>query len=262
MTKGIFFGAGQFGFITNDGNPDVQMLFTEPLEFAIEGESNEVVAKAQRGGITTITGAALNEQNYKAKVKIEAVSWRTLQIAFGMSAATSVDFKDPTTKQARISAAGEITDTDILALAGPPAFLAPVYAASPSEDFSYAEASPTTVNTALTPKQFKVDRTANKIIFNPSEAGKIVAYQTTKIIPLAETIGQEAVFRKLDNISFSAIGYGNGGSDHSKIIVPEMSRISVPTLSMSGSQTSLELEYRLIQTEKSVGLPFIMVKKH
>jgi hypothetical protein len=262
MAKGIFFGAGQFGFITNDGNPDVQMLFTEPLEFAIEGESNEVVAKAQRGGITTITGAALNEQTYKAKVKIEAVSWRTLQIAFGMSAATSVNFKDPTVKQARISAAGEIVDTDVLATVGPPAYLVPVQAASPADDFSYTEAAPATAASALTSKQFKIDRTANKLIFNPTEAGKVVAYQVIKIIALAETIGKEAIFRKLSNVAFSAIGYGNGGTEHSKVIIPEMSLVSVPSLSMSGSQTSLDLEYRLIQTEQSEGLPFIMRKLH
>lgn len=262
MAKGIFYGAGQFGFITNDSSADVQMLFTEPLEFSIEGESNEVVAKGQRGGITTITGAALNEQNFKAKVKIEAVSWRTLQIAFGISAATSIDFRDPTVKQARISAAGEILDADVLATVGPPAFIAPVQAASPNDDFSYAEAAPAILNTALTSKQFKIDRTANKLIFNPAEAGKVVAYQVLKIIPLAETIGKEPIFRKLTNLSFSAIGYGNGGTEHSKIIVPEMSLVSVPSLSMSGSQTSLDLEYRLIQTEQSAGLPFIMRKLH
>jgi hypothetical protein len=262
MAKGIFYGAGQFGFVTNDGNPDVQLLVTEPLEFSIEGESGEVVAKAQRGGKTIISGAALNEESYKAKVKIESVSWRTLQISFGLASAQSTNFRDPQVRRAKINASGEIVDTDILSLIGPPAFATPVYAANQADDFSYSEAAPATVNTALTPKQFKIDRAANKLIFNPSEAGKTVNYHLIKILSIAETIGKEDAVRKLDNIAFSAIGYGNGGTEHSKVIVPEMSRISVPSISMSGSQTALELEYRLIQTEESASLPFIMRKLH
>jgi hypothetical protein len=262
MAKGIFYGAGQFGFVTNDGNPDVQLLVTEPLEFSVDGESSEVVAKGQRGGRTVITGASLNEQNFKAKVKIESVSWWALQIGFGLSAADSIDFKDPQIKRAKINAAGEIVDTDIVAVVGPPAYLTPVQAANQAHDFSYKEMPPATVNTALTPKQFKIDRAATKLVFNPSEAGEVVSYRVVKLLSLAETIGKEAAVRKLDNISFSAIGYGNGGTEHSKIIVPEMSRISVPSLSMSGSQTALEIEYRLVQTDQSEGLPFILRKLH
>jgi hypothetical protein len=260
--KGIFYGAGQFGLITNDGNANIQLLVTEPLEFSIDGEGSEVVAKAQRAGRTVITGASLNEQNFTATVKIESVSWTALQIAYGLAAGQSANFLDPVSKRAKINTAGEIVDVDIFATVGPPAYLVPVRASSQADDFNYAEVAPATVNTALTPKQFKIDRTNTKLVFNPSEAGKTVNYQLVKPLTVAETIGKEAAVRKFDNMSFSAIGYGNGGTEHSKIIVPEMSRISVPTLSMSGSQTALEIKYRLVQTDESEGLPFILRKLH
>jgi hypothetical protein len=261
MAKGIFYGAGQFGFVTNDGNPAQQLLVTEPLEFMVEGESNEVVAKGQRDGKTVITGSALAEENYKAKVKIEAISWRTLQIAYGLSAATSSGFSDPVVKRAKITSAGEITDPAILAIVSP-AYLVPVQVSNPDKDFSYEEMPPATLQAALTDKQFTINRTTNKLTFATSQADEVVVYRLVSLLSIAETIGKESAVRRLNNVSFSAIGYGNGGTEHSKIIVPEMSRVSVPTLSMSGSQTSFDLEYRLIQTDQSDGLPFIMRKLH
>jgi hypothetical protein len=258
MSQGLFYGSG---FLCIETKGAIKKgFFPAAIDFSLDGASEEVTAKGFVGGREVITGAALKGENYTMKLGFEALTWLTLQLVFGRLAATSLNIQSAQVRTKRIDSAGEINDPDILAVVTP-AFLAQVIATNNASDTILAEAAPATAASALTPGQFKIDRTANKLIFNPSQAGRLINYRVITQVPSIETLGLELGTEQLDLVSFSGLAYGSGGTKYGKLVVPEMARIKVPSLSFAGSATKAEVEYRVNQTDASE-LPWYIEKLH
>lgn len=253
--QGILYGLGLPGFQTLGAG--AKFYDVEPLEFAIDVASTDITAKKQVAGVTTTSGSANVENIYTAKIKVEALSWTALQFFFTTEAKTSTDIILPDVKTAVIDGAGEITDTDIKVVVSP-AFtsVGKVQVVNPAAETRYTAIT----SGSPTSSQFKVDAATNKLIFNVSEAGKTVKYRQLTQYETIEGIGFDQTAVKFKSISFSGICYGNEGA-HSKILIPSMTLTKKAGISLSGQQSSLELEYRLNQTADT-DLPFQLVKLH
>jgi hypothetical protein len=256
MSKmGLLYGSGYLAFgIINSLGTVTRTIFPQLLDFMIEGESNEVIAQGMRQGVTIVTGSANNKEAYKAKIGLEDVGWTELQLGLGRDSAASTNIVVKEVKEAKIPASGIITDPDILVVVSP-AFSAEVTASIVSEDKHLAEIPSGTP----TVDQVEVDRAANTLTVHPSYAGKILTYTVTTQVATADTIGLEANPDRLDLISFTGICYGNGGKPHSRITIPEMAKISAPSMSLGAGATKLEIEYRLI-SQPGADLPFYLQK--
>jgi hypothetical protein len=252
--QGILYGLGFPGFQALGLN---EFFDVEPLNFAINVDSTDITAKKQVGGVVTTSGSANVENIFTATVTIEAISWTALQFAFGVKAAVSTNLVLPDVKSAIIDSAGEIDDTDIKTVVSP-AFtsVGKVWVVNPETETAY---TPITSGSP-TSSQFRVDAAANKLLFNTSEAGKTVKYRQLTQYDTITGIGFDVTAAKFKSISFSGIAYGGDGS-HSKIIIPSMTLIQQSGISLSGEQTSLELEYRLNLTAGR-DLPFQLQKLH
>lgn len=253
--QGILYGLGLPGFYSLGASP--KFWDVEPLEFAIEVASTDITAKKQVAGVTTTSGSANVENIYTAKLKVEALSWSALQFCLATAAKASTNIVLPDVKTAVISSAGEIVDTDIKVVVSP-AFtsVGKVQVIDPAAETTYAAIT----SGSPTSGQFKVDAAANKLIFNADQAGKTVKYRQLTQYDTITGIGFDATAEQFKSISFSGLCYGNEGA-HSKIIIPSMTLTKKAGLSLSGSQSSLELEYRLNQTADTA-LPFQLVKLH
>jgi hypothetical protein len=252
---GLLYGSGYVGMgIINASGVVTRTIFPQLLEFSIDGEAGEVTASGMRKGVEVITGSALNKEAYKAKVGIEDVGWTELQLALGRGSEASTNIVITDVREAKIGAGGVVNDADILTVTSP-AFSAAVTVSIVSLDKPLTEI----VTGTPTATEVKVDRTAHTLTVDASYIGKTLTYSITIQVPTADTIGLEANPDRLDSISFTGITYGNGGKPHSRITIPEMAKISAPSLSLGSSATKLEIEYRLIN-QPGADLPFYLQK--
>lgn len=254
--QGIIVGVGQVGFTNKAGVREFWR--TRPMKIELAPENTDVQAKAFEDGKIITTGVALLESNWTAKLMVQDVGFRELVFGLGMKAALSQNIEVEGTKSAVIDGAGEVVDAELV-VGVPPAFtsVGKVFVTAPSDEVAYQAITAG----APTATQFKVE--AGKLVFNASQAGKRVAYQiTSQIAGPIGTIGFEQTVSRLGAIAFNGILKGNAGTDHSRLIIPEMVAIKEPTITVGDTPTEMELEYRLIQTEESVGIPFKLVKLH
>jgi hypothetical protein len=256
MSKmGLLYGSGYLAFgIINSLGTVTRTIFPQLLDFMIESGSREVTASGMRQGVEIITGSANNQENYKAKIGMEDVGWTELQLGLGRGSSASTNIVVKEVKEVKIPTSGIITDPDILTVVSP-AFSAEVTASIVSEDKYLVEIP----SGAPTVDQVEVDRAANTLTVHSSYAGKVLTYTVTTQVATADTIGLEANPDRLNSISFTGICYGNGGREHSRISIPEMARISAPSISLGATATKLEIEYRLI-SQPGAELPFYLQK--
>jgi len=253
--QGILYGLGLPGFYSLGSAP--KFWDVEPLEFAIEVASTDITAKKQVAGVTTTSGSANVENIYTAKLKVEALSWSAIQFCLATAEAESTDIILPDVKTAIIDSAGEIVDPDIKVVVSP-AFtsVGKVQVLDPAAETAYTAIT----SGSPTSSQFLVDAANTKLVFNTNQAGKTVKYRQLTQYDTITGIGFDQTAAKFKSISFSGLCYGNEGA-HSKILIPSMTLTKKAGLSLSGSQSSLELEYRLNQTADT-DLPFQLVKLH
>jgi hypothetical protein len=232
-TNQLIYGFGRPDFLTEETSTLAsKFLYVEPLSIEISGNANRLQSKKQVEGIKVVAGSKLVEEEYTAKITIEATSWMALQLAYGELAQTSTNVEIPDVRRATVAlngAAGEIVDADISAT-------------TPIWVFDIDGDKPLTEITTGTPtiNQFKVVGASNKIEFSPLRVGEKLAYRIVQTIPSIESIGYEEVPTVLDRFGFTALAKGDAGDF--KLVVPLMSRISVPTLNL-GDVTTLEIEY-------------------
>jgi hypothetical protein len=247
--QGILYGLGLPGF-QSLGTLN-EFWDVEPVEFAINVASQDITAKKQVKGVSTVSGSANTENIYTANIKIEAISWTALQFAMGIQSAISTNLILPDVKVAKISALGEIADTDIKVVVTP-AFtsVGKVWVVDPNAETAF---TPITTGSPAA-GQFRVDAANNKLIFNTADAGKVVKYRQLTQKDTITGIGFEQTAARFKSINFSGLVYGNDG-EHSRIHIPNMTLIKKSGLSLSGQASSLELEYRLNE-QPGYDLPF------
>lgn len=253
--QGVLVAIGQVGFTNKAGVRE--MWRSRPLKIELVPENKEVQAFAFENGQLITTGVALIQSNWTAKVMIQDNGFRELAFGLGIKAAQSANIEIEGTKTATIDAAGKITDT-ALVVGTPPAFtsVGKVFATCANDETAYAAITAG----APTATEFRV--ATGELIFDPSQAGKVITYQLPSLTATATTIGFDQVVTKLGAITFNGILKGNAGDDHTRLIIPEMVQIKQATITVGDTPTEQALEYRLIQTDESVGIPFKLVKLH
>jgi hypothetical protein len=226
----ILYGLGQPDFTTLGTS---KFIYVEPLQFEITGEGGEIISEKFVSGKKVIAGSILAGEKYKLKIGIQAASLTALAWAHGEVVKTTSSVTLPEVREARVplTAPYEINDADIAGSAG-----VWVFQVDPTDTAMTLSAGAPAVGA------FQV--TASKLVFNAADAGAAVAYRVFKTYTNVRSIGKEALAAAdaLSNFRFGGVAYTDG--KRVRIDIPKMSRISVPSLSLS-DVTTLEVEYRL-----------------
>jgi hypothetical protein len=227
----IMYGLGQPDFTTLLG----RFIYVEPLKFELTGEGGEIISEKFVSGRKVVAGSLLDGEKYKLKIGIQAASFTALAWAHGEVTKTTSTVTLPEVREARVPlvAPFEIVDLDLATSAGAWAF----------------QTDP--IDTALilsvgapAAGAFQIDVTNTKLVFNAAQAGAAIAYRVFKTYTNIRSIGKETLAAAdiLTQFRFGGVGYTDGR--RVRIDIPKMSRVSVPSLSLS-DVTTLECEFRL-----------------
>ena len=225
------YGLGQPDFTTLEG----KFIYVEPLTFELSGEGGEIISEKFVSGKKVTAGSILAGEKYKLKIGIQAASFTALAWAQGEVTKVTPTIALPEVREGRVplTAPFEIIDADLATSAGAWAFqVDPIdLALIPSAGVPAAGA-------------FQVVVASTKLVFNATQAGAAIAYRVFKTYANLRSIGKEVlgVTDLLNNYRFGGVGYTDG--KRVRIDIPKMSRISVPSLSLS-DVTTLEVEFRL-----------------
>jgi hypothetical protein len=228
----IMYGLGQPDFTSIAG----KFVYVEPLTFSLTGEGGEIISEKFVNGKKVIAGALQDGERYKLKVGIQAASFTALAWAHGEVTKTTSSIVLPEVREGRVplTAPYEIVDADLATSAGAWAFQV-----DPIDTALTLSAIP-----APAVGSFAIDVADTKLVFNAAQAGASIAYRVFKTFTNVRSIGQEplAAAEILTQFRFGGIGYTDG--KRVRIDIPKMSKISVPSMSLTEVNT-LEVEYRL-----------------
>lgn len=225
------YGLGQPDFTSLAG----KFIYIEPLKFMLTGEGGEIVAEKFIKGKKMIAGSLLDGEKFKLKVGVQAISFTALAWAHGEVTKTTANISLPEVREGRVPlvAPFEILDADLANSAGAWAF----------------QVDP--IDTALTIAvgapgigAFQFDTANSKLVFNAAQAGASIAYRVFKTYTNLRSIGKETLDTSdiLSQFSFGGVGYTDGRPV--RIRIPKMTRVSVPSMSMT-EVGMLEVDYRL-----------------
>ena len=227
----IMYGLGQPDFTTLAG----RFIYVEPLKFDLTGEGGEIISEKFVAGKKVIAGSLLAGEKYKLKVGIQAASFTALAWAHGEVTKTTSNITLPEVREARVPlvAPFEVVDADLATSAG-----AWVFQVDPIDTALIISVA------APAAGAFQVDVPGTKLVFNAAQAGASIVYRVFKTYANVRSIGKEtlAAADLLSQFRFGGVGYTDGR--RVRIDIPKMSRISVPSLSLS-DVTTLEVEFRL-----------------
>jgi hypothetical protein len=226
----ILSGMGRFDFSTKSTG---KLIPVEPMEFTLEGAAETQKARKFKDGTLVTSGTVISSTEYTMTVGIEAASWLALQFAYGELAGVTASASLPELRYGTVPATPfEVVDADI---------------ASGNVQVTLLgdEPEPLAVITTGTVAdgQVRVDTAANKLIFHSSDAGKSFAYRLFKTYTNLQSIGVETVYEVLSSFSFSGLLYTGEGLV--KLVIPEISKIGVPTLNPA-EVTKLDVEFELL----------------
>lgn len=201
-------------------------------QFSLTPSVQLAEAKCLVNGKKQISAARITEETWTLKLTFEKAGWNELGFAFDELPQASTSISIPILKTGRVNSAGEIADADI----------------SVGLDVRAYESTPITrflkLTSSATPVEGEFKLAAGKLIFPIAKAGAVIAYSNTKAYASIETIGQEANFDSFGRLVFTGEVYTTEDSVPMQIVVPELSRVSVPSFSITGSLSALEIEFR------------------
>lgn len=236
----MLYGAGSLFVRTSDLSPTslrgenlVHPLCIAGFELTFDDSLAE--AKCLVDGRKQISAAAITETIASMKLTFEFVDWTILQLAFDELAQSTSTIVLPVLKTATVNSSNEVVDTELTSATG-----VYVYRKTPQPG-KYYEIITTGTPTA---DQAKVDTAATKLVFASSEAGAVVQYTVNKTYTTIESIGKESTYDKFGKLSFSGIISGTEFSTGMQIVVPQLSRVSTPALTITGELARLEIDFR------------------
>ena len=216
--------------------------------FQLEADVNFLEARCLIGGQRVITASQINEKVYTCTLSFERIDWNTIELAFGEFAtgASGQDLTLPQLKSATVDTNGEVVDTDITASN---AASIRVYLATPGSGSSAIRGYLEKVGAAPTADtEVQVDDANTKLVFTTDNAGSIVQYSIDKTYTSIDAIGLPSGGAvnglAYDNITFSGVLFGTESVNGYQIILPKLTRISQPALSVTGDLVTLEVQYR------------------
>lgn len=242
----MLFGAGSLLFVSkelaNNGSVHGEDLLYPPClsSFELNGEANFLEAKCLVDGKIATVAAAINEEVYTFTVTTQFTDWQALQFAYDELSQQSANVVLPSLKISTVGAdtADTIADADIVA-----GNLASVKVYVNSQG-SWGDRRFLKVIDTGVPTVDEVLVAAGTLTFNSAFNGATVQYIVDKTYSSAETIGLESSFDRMGKLEFWGLAYGTEFQVPVPIRIPDLSRISIPTLSVNGDITELTVEFR------------------
>jgi len=234
----MLYGAGQLVLISKGLSSEVIGGSPFGVNFALPGliASFELTfndqlaeAKALVGGKRQIVAAAITESIATLSLTFEYMDWNTLQMAFDEVSAKTSSVKLPITSTVKLDNSGNYSG----AIPGVTGTLGVDY-------FVYRATRTGTVDRSYSPN---ITVTANSIAGGePYEVIQVIGYQTVTDVA---SIGDTTEFASFGKLIFSGILAGTEvNSNGIQIVVPELSRVSTPQLSVTGDKQTMKVDFR------------------
>lgn len=235
----MLYGAGQLMLLSLELTADTLVggeLVFPPLvsSFELSTDSNLAEAKALVGGKRQIVAAAITEETVTLNLSWEYADWHTLQMAFDELAQISGSVTLPQLYTGLVDSNGDmalpaITGTETV---GTDLFL---YVASQG---SWGD------------REFIIDGagvtlTTGNINIGSAYAGAVLKVAYYQAFTNIETLGVEHTYSDFGRLVFSGRLAGTELlNEEIQIIVPQLSRVSTPSLSITGDVAEISVEFR------------------
>lgn len=232
MANEILYGAGAPVIETTQLQTN-ELLPIEPMSIEISGESDSLTSQKFAEGLLVTAGSVQSSQSFTMTIGIQAIDWVTMQFAYGLKSAVTATVDLPVMRYATIPSTSpyEIVDTDITTDQVRVAFVG-------GAALTATESTPAT-------GEFEVDTASTKLVFATADAGKAIAYRVLKTYTNIRSIGAESAVTPLRAFEFYGTVF-NGNGDRYGLKIPNMSRLGIPTLSLTGDAAQFDLEFELI----------------
>ncbi len=237
-------GVGQLAIITRSLNATgfaQNIMFPGQFynfDYNIESQVKE--AKAWVNGKRVTVSSAIGEETYTLALSFQYLDWSHLGFAYDEIPQNSSNVKLPIMKSVVVptTAPFEIPDIDI-STANAVSVKAYV-----SQRGNWGEAGYRKQSATATPavKEFAVDTTAKKLIFNATDSGAPVQYFVEKTFSTLPSIGYETNAYGFGSLSFVGVGRGPEFPNGVFINIPSATRKKAPSLT-TGDVPEFQLEF-------------------
>lgn len=243
----MIFGAGSLAFRSTELDPNSlrgeELLFPGCIaEFELTADTDLLEAFCLQGGKRQRVATAIGEETFTLSTSIEFIGWDTLQFAYDELSQTSSNVVIPTVVVAEVPTSGPFTiiNSDIT-VANEATVLVHLSERSGTNSRLFmnnvSPAAPSALN------EFSVDGATNTITFDSTAAGLLVTYCYDKTCTSVETLFVESTADSLGKLLFSGIANGTEFGDGVQIVIPDLTRVTTPTLNIDGTVTTLEVEF-------------------
>lgn len=218
------------------------------FEFSSEVQTAQANYKGP-SGVVQVSDASITRERYVIRLVIEDTDYNYLQLALGELSLLFNDNVDQELITVCPLTSTTYFDTRIVAATSTRTF---AYNRSDRQIMKRVDASPTTIN------QYFVDPTINTIEFHPGDVGKIIDILITESPFSTGCLGAFPNTGELFRFGFTGKFFGIHDGGVYRLEIPEMRRISGPTLNFGSNPATVTLEYVAVcgETEQSSRKPF------
>lgn len=239
----MLYGVGQTVITTTDLDANSlrgeNALFPQCLaSFEMNVDTTSADAMCMKKGVMTTTASALTGETFTLSLNYQFNDWLNLQLLLGELATTEA-ITIPVVKTGIVVLDTEykIVDADVQV-----AVASTVLATNVTDGVQLVA-----TDTPGTPASGDFEVVAGELHFNADMLGKTVEYTVAKAYSSIEAIGVALEADLLNNLSFiGLIASTVDGVDGYQLVVPQLVRISTPTITLSGDTAELTVEYRMV----------------
>lgn len=209
--------------------------------FTLTPSVTQQKANALIAGKRQVVASQITAEEWKLSLTFEYVDWTTMQFVFDEIAkpADSIVWGEVRVVQVPLVTPFEITDPDITAVN------AAAVSAYLSSKGSYGKPKFLKNTLAVAPantKEVSVVGTTGKLVFNSGLAGAYVTYQVP-VTKTVESIGVAPVFQRFGALQFAGVGYTTETSNPIGIVIPQITRVGAPTMTVNGDKAVFTVEF-------------------
>jgi hypothetical protein len=234
--EAMFYGIGDMWAETNAAPSDIAenvMLPLQLFDFEFTQDATSIEAKAQKNGIKKVIASAIGEITGTVKLSTQFGNWSHLEFFLDQFSNTESSVAIPVLKSGTVpsSSAYEVSDAGITTGTASGIY---VYVYD-DQDSGYRTKAGTS---SPDPGEVYVDTTNNKLVFNAADAGKTISYT----LPVTHTSGKSlggAINDQYGALSFYGTIYGPEWT----IYFPNLTRKTMPSITLNGDVASLEVEF-------------------
>lgn len=253
----MFYGAGSLYVCSKDLGSDTLRgeNLLHPLSiasFELSFEDNNIEAKALIDGRRQVVASAITESIATLTLTYEYNDWQTLGLAFAdevASVSTNIPWTSLRSKKAelgvKVTPGPEFGDPEV---EEPKAVIEDTGITGDEEkgeDVMVYISSQGTWGDRKYLKAEEFELVAGKIFLDPKYEGAIVQYTVPETYSTIETIGLESQYDQIGRLHFQGVIAGTeAGRGGVGIIIPQLTRISTPSITVNGDLSEMTVEYR------------------